>query len=96
MQKQLHAIVEGRVQGVGFRYFVEMQAVSLDLTGWVRNLYSGEVEVMAEGDEVALSQLLLHLNRGPSPANVSHVSVNWSDATGEFPTFRVRTNWISD
>ena len=74
MEKQLHTIVEGRVQGVGFRYFVEMKANALDLTGWVRNLYSGEVETVAEGEEAALMQFLDYLNRGPYPANVSHVS----------------------
>ena len=96
MQKQLHVLVEGRVQGVGFRYFVEMKANALDLTGWVRNLYSGEVETVAEGEEEALVQFLAYLNHGPSPANVSHVSAEWSDATGSFPTFQIRSSWISE
>jgi len=46
---RLHAFVKGRVQGVGFRYFVLQSVEGLDLTGWVRNLYDGLVEVVAEG-----------------------------------------------
>lgn len=96
MQKQLHAIVEGRVQGVGFRNFVEIQASNLDLTGWVRNLYSGEVELVAEGEEKDLAALVALLHRGPSASYVTHVSLNWLDSTGEFTTFQVRSSWISD
>ncbi len=96
MDKRLHAIVSGRVQGVGYRSFVETHAVSLDLTGWVRNLYSGEVELVAEGPEQALAYLLHNLETGPQMARVTDVQVEWSTATGEFPAFIVRTTWISD
>jgi len=95
-QKRLSATIEGRVQGVGFRNFVENQALALDLTGWVRNLYSGEVEVIAEGEEKQLSILADLLQRGPSAAYVTHTRLEWQDATGEFSAFVVRTSWISD
>jgi acylphosphatase len=95
-QKRLCARIEGRVQGVGFRNFVEIQALALDLTGWVRNLYSGEVEVIAEGEEKQLSILADLLQRGPSAAYVTHTRLEWQGATGEFSTFVVRTSWISD
>ncbi len=87
--QRLHAIVEGRVQGVGFRYFVLDKANALGLTGWVRNHYSGEVEVCAEGSPHELGQLLSALRQGPRSAFVSDVKVRWSDASGEFERFIV-------
>jgi acylphosphatase len=96
MNKRLHAMVEGRVQGVGFRNFVELQALSLDLTGWVRNLYSGEVEVIAEGPESALEFFLRDLESGPSHAHVQKVNAEWSKSQEEFSSFDIRSTWISD
>lgn len=96
MNKRLHAIVHGRVQGVGFRNFVELKALSLDLTGWVRNLYSGEVEVVAEGPETALTLFLRDLEEGPAHARVDQVHADWGDSQEEFSSFDIRTTWISD
>ncbi len=87
---RLHAIVEGNVQGVGFRYFVQDWAVSLGVKGWVRNRWEGSVEVVAEGDRPALDKLLAALQRGPRAAYVSSVQEEWQPASGEFPDFRVR------
>jgi acylphosphatase len=87
---QLYAIVEGRVQGVGFRYFVEENAVVLGLTGWVRNRWDGTVEVKAEGPRPALERLLAALQRGPRSAFVTNLKTDWLPATGEFASFRVR------
>ena len=87
---QLHAIIEGRVQGVGFRYFVEEYAVDLGLTGWVRNCWDGSVEVRAEGNQPALDRLLTAVQRGPRSAFVTNVKTEWQPATGEFASFRVR------
>lgn len=64
-------IVSGRVQGVGFRYFVFRHATRLELKGWVKNLWNGDVEVHAEGPLEALMELERQLNRGPSFAYVS-------------------------
>ncbi len=64
-------LVEGAVQGVGFRYFAWRQAVRLGLSGWVRNLPDGRVEVAAEGDPERLAELEVELRRGPRSASVT-------------------------
>jgi len=69
----LHAWVDGRVQGVGFRAFVQEHAQRLGLTGWVRNVGEDQVEVWAEGSPVHLNRLLEYLQRGPQSAYVSGV-----------------------
>jgi len=88
---RLHAIVEGRVQGVGFRYFVEETAVYLGLHGWVRNRWGGSVEVLAEGERPSLEKLLAALQRGPRAAFVSEVKAEWLPASGEFSRFFIRS-----
>jgi acylphosphatase len=89
-QARLHAIVEGRVQGVGFRAFVLERALELGLTGWVRNRWDGTVEVVAEGQKPVLEKLLTGLNRGPHVYTTSSVRSEWLSATGEFTRFQVR------
>lgn len=88
---RLYAIINGRVQGVGFRAFVLRHAAALELTGTVRNLYfpRRQVEVIAEGPETALRQLLDLLGAGPSMAGVANISANWEPASGEFLDFRI-------
>jgi len=90
---RLHAIVTGYVQGVGFRYFVQDAAVALKLSGWVRNLWSGEVEVMAEGERKSLEQLLAMLRRGPRAAHVSGVNFEWGEYTGGHASFYVKSTY---
>ena len=91
MHKHLHAIVRGRVQMVGFRYFVAEQAQALHLTGWVRNGDGGAtVEVVAEGEEARLRELEAALRRGPGHAHVDGVDTDWSDALEGFTDFQVR------
>jgi acylphosphatase len=87
---RMHAIVEGRVQGVGFRYYVVDMAQSLGVSGWVRNRWDDTVEVIAEGNRDILEKLLAGLRRGPRAAYVSNVQVDWEPATGEFKSF-----WIT-
>ena len=87
---RLHATVEGRVQGVGYRYFVQETAELLGLSGWVRNRWNGDVEVVAEGERPTLEKLITALQRGPRAAYVSRVTPEWLPATGEFGSFRVR------
>jgi acylphosphatase len=86
---RFHAIVEGRVQGVGFRMFVVENATSLGLTGWVRNRYDGSVEVLAEGDRQTLGKLLNALHIGPRASQVTNVTLEWQSPSGEFPRFNV-------
>ncbi len=87
---RLHATIEGRVQGVGYRAFVEQIAYSLQLKGWVRNRWNGTVEVVAEGERQTLEKLLAALYRGPRAAHVTQVQVEWLHASGEFSHFSVR------
>lgn len=87
---RLHAIVEGRVQGVGFRYFTQKNAVLHDLKGWVRNRWDGTVELVAEGSRTDLEKLLKAVSRGPHAGTTRNVRADWLEATGEFSTFRVR------
>jgi acylphosphatase len=68
-------LIRGRVQGVGFRYFVELAAHQLGLTGWVRNLDDGRVEVYASGEESKIEELNGRLWRGPRWADVRGVEV---------------------
>jgi len=68
-------VVSGHVQGVGFRRFVQRKARDLGLVGYAANLPDGRVEVVAEGDEVAMGHLEKWLNRGPSLARVTQVQV---------------------
>ncbi len=91
---RLHALVDGRVQGVGFRAFVVDMAEILDLTGWVRNMDDGKVAVLAEGPRDKLEKLLEYLRRGPRGSWVSGVEQEWQAATGEFTRFSVvRSGW---
>ena len=87
---RLHAIVKGKVQGVGFRYFTLQRATELRLVGYVRNRLDRSVEVVAEGERQALETLVEHLRAGPRAATVTDVIVNYSPATGEFRDFRPR------
>ncbi|MDF1521062.1 MAG: acylphosphatase [Brevefilum sp.] len=87
---RLHAYITGRVQGVGFRYFTMTAAEGHNLTGWVRNLHDGRVEVLAEGKHEDLNNLLRDLRKGPMSAEVRDVKYDFSDATGEYDRFFAR------
>lgn len=88
-ERRLDAVVAGRVQGVGYRYFVVDRARALGLSGWVANLPGGSVRTVAEGPEEALRRLLADLWDGPPAAWVESVSEAWSRPTGEFGGFHV-------
>ena len=73
-------MVQGRVQGVGFRYFVVREAQHLGLTGWVRNRPDGTVETEAVGDEATLERFVAKVRLGPGTVGrVDHCSVQWLD-----------------
>jgi acylphosphatase len=90
MNKQLHAIVHGRVQGVSFRYYTLIMAQQLKLAGWVRNLPDGTVETVAEGDETALNEFERFLHKGSPASAVSELYVDWQAASGDFDSFDIR------
>ena len=86
----LQVVVYGRVQGVFFRDFVSRRAVELGLTGFVRNLRGGGVEVNAEGGRKQLEELISHLKVGPPAARVEKVATSWSEYTDGYTGFKVR------
>ncbi|HEV8403937.1 MAG TPA: acylphosphatase [Candidatus Limnocylindrales bacterium] len=88
---RLDATVSGRVQGVGFRYFVLREAMGLGLDGWVANASDGSVRCVAEGPRDQLERLLECLNDGPAAATVDRVSAAWMPATGTLGRFAVRS-----
>ena len=83
-------IVYGYVQGVFFRTFVSDRATQLGLTGYVRNLPGGMVEVKAEGERKHLDQLISYLKVGPPSAKVGKVVTNWSEYSGNYSRFSIR------
>jgi acylphosphatase len=86
----LHAIVEGHVQGVGFRYFVLEVAQQLKLSGWVRNLVNGNVELVAEGNRADLDKLYSALQSGSPGSLVTSVVCDWLPAQNTFTMFSIR------
>jgi acylphosphatase len=88
---RLEATVRGRVQGVGFRYFVIREAMDLDLTGWVANGPDGSVRCIAEGPRPRLEALLAILQTGPPSARIDRVETTWLPATGSFRSFEIRS-----
>jgi acylphosphatase len=86
-------IVRGRVQGVGFRWFVDSEARQLGLSGWVRNNVDGTVEVLAMGNEVQLANLREKLQRGPRAARVDEVQVLPAEPVAGLETFRIEGAW---
>lgn len=82
--------MSGLVQGVFFRASTREQARRLGLTGWVRNLPDGRVEVLACGERERLERLLEWLHEGPPHADVSRVEVDWREQADEHAEFEVR------
>jgi acylphosphatase len=88
---RLVATARGHVQGVGFRWYVEREAARLRLDGWVANQPDGSVEVVAEGPETNLGQLVLALWEGPAGSSVSDVIVRHEPARGNLAGFAIRS-----
>ncbi|NQT84835.1 acylphosphatase [bacterium] len=87
--KRVHVFFSGYVQGVGFRYTARRFAQSLDLVGWVKNCYDGRVELVAEGEEETLKQMLTQLNQA-FEGYINNSEVIWSEGTGEFTSLSIR------
>jgi acylphosphatase len=87
-----HYVVSGRVQGVGFRWFVEREAAQIGVTGWVRNCDNGDVEVMATGTREQHSLLRRKLEQGPRASRVDHVGKSKAPLL-EAPSFRIEGVW---
>ncbi len=86
---QVHLVLSGRVQGVGFRYYALRAAQRLNLHGWVRNLSDGSVELEAEGPREALEAFASEMRSGPPSAQVRDVAESWDDRESGRRGFRI-------
>src|ERR1700720_985537 len=86
-------VVRGRVQGVGFRWFVEREAHILGIAGWVRNNHDGSVEILAQGTRDQLSGLHSRLREGPRAARVDAVEVSDAPPVSGLNSFRIEGAW---
>jgi acylphosphatase len=86
-------VVRGRVQGVGFRWFVEREARLLGIAGWVRNNHDGSVEVLAQGTREQLGGLLARLRQGPPAARVDDVAEFEAQPKDGIDLFRIEGAW---
>jgi len=89
MNKQMHAYYSGSVHGVGFRYSAERTASSLGLTGWVKNLKDGRVEVVCEGKSADIKEFLQKIE-SVFGGYIRDRRVEWGKATGEYDYFDIR------
>ncbi|MDE0015171.1 MAG: acylphosphatase [Candidatus Poribacteria bacterium] len=87
---QLFVLISGKVQGVGFRNFTQMNAKQLGINGYAKNLPNGQVEVVAEGDKSHLDALVVFLKKGPRFARVDFLNIEERPFTGEYKTFGIR------
>jgi len=87
--KRLRVKVYGRVQGIGFRYFVKKVANKLNLDGWVKNNPDGTVEILAQGPDKTLNEFLEHCKKGPFLAKVEKIDISEDKSKGEFRGFDI-------
>lgn len=85
-----HLLIKGRVQGVGYRMSTEIAAQKIGITGWVRNLNNGQVEIIAEGEHDQLNQFVDWAWQGPRFAEVTDITLTEQSVTGEFKEFEIR------
>jgi acylphosphatase len=89
--ERVHAVVRGRVQGVGFRWFVQRTAADLELDGWVMNRSDRAVELVAEGPGQRLDELLAAVRQGPPASSVDSVEVSRSPARHDLRGFHIES-----
>ena len=90
MEVRAEIIVNGLVQGVGYRFFVQREANKLGLKGFVKNLFTGEVLTVVEGEKAIVEEMIKKIRVGPSHASVKSCKVDWQESTNEFTDFEVR------
>ena len=88
--EQVHILVSGRVQGVGYRRFVQYNARKLGLKGWVQNLPDRRVEAVIQGQKEVIGQLLKRCRRGPFLAEVTDIQEKWQNLQEVYSTFEIR------
>lgn len=89
MDVQAHMIVNGRVQGVGFRWFVAKEARLRGLTGWVKNLSGGQVEILAEGQRGLIETLIHDMKVGNRASRVTDIRLEWNSYSGRYKEFDI-------
>ena len=89
MCKRVSVFYSGRVQGVGFRYTAREVACGFEVTGFVRNMPDGRVELLAEGEEAELTAFLEEIRTGHVGSYIRGEEVQWREATGEFKRFSI-------
>jgi acylphosphatase len=90
MEVRAEIVVNGLVQGVGFRYFVMREAQKLELNGYVKNLYTGEVLTVIEGEKALVEEMVKKLRVGPIHASVKSCKIDWQEPNNEFTEFEVK------
>jgi len=86
---RVHLFIDGRVQGVAYRYFVQNVAASLGLAGWVRNLPDRRVEAVFEGDRGTIERAIRMCHEGPPFARVTHIETQWHEQPEGLSDFRI-------
>ncbi|MCK5833079.1 acylphosphatase [bacterium] len=87
--KRVKIIIEGRVQGVGFRCFTARAALKLDIKGFVKNNYDGTVEVVAQGDNSNIGLFILEIRKGPSSSFVTGFDIISTESKNNFTSFDI-------
>lgn len=87
---QLQIIVSGEVQGVGYRYYTQMKAIQFGITGWVKNLQEGGVEILASGENDNLERFIDEVRRGNPFSTVDHIEVNETIKTETYRSFAIK------
>ena len=85
-----HLLITGLVQGVGYRWFVMRKANEYDLKGYVRNLYTDDVEVEVEGNKGVIQEFIKELRIGARSAHVTDIKIQWRDYQGKYKNFDIK------
>ncbi|MEM3736622.1 MAG: acylphosphatase [Candidatus Bathyarchaeia archaeon] len=89
MKVRAHLWISGLVQGVFFRHNTKQEARRLGVTGWIRNLEDGRVEVVLEGEKENVDKVIQYCRKGPPGAHVTDIELKWEDYTGKFKEFKI-------
>jgi acylphosphatase len=90
MKRRAEIIISGFVQGVGFRYYILKHAQELGLTGYTKNIVTGEVQTVVEGEVSQIEELFSIIKVGPRSSTVKNARIYWSDNIDEFTSFQIR------
>lgn len=88
--KHYHLLISGRVQGVGYRASACDKGQQLGINGWVKNMPDGRVEMIIEGEQLKLEQMIAWAKQGPRFADVSHIDISEQSVTGKLSEFQIR------